>query len=222
MKTVIAIDGPAASGKSTVAKELADRLGFAFVSTGQVYRAAAWLALKNGINVHDAYAVETVVSSADWHCLLKGNRSMISINDHALSDEEMTSPEVNAIVSLVASYPGVRDFLLERQRDYARVTDIVVEGRDMGTQVFPHTPYKFFITAREEIRRQRREQQGIRGDDVGERDKLDSTRKTAPLWPAPDANTIDTSELTITQVVELILKELKELELPAAITHLDE
>jgi cytidylate kinase len=209
MKQVIAIDGPAASGKSTVSRILAERLGIVFLTTGAIYRAATWQVLQCGIDPRDTAAVIQELRQCDIRYILRDRQSKITVNGAELNDQQLRGEAVNAGVSPVSGIPEVRAMLLEAQRDFAELTDLVAEGRDMGTRVFPNSPYKFFITASEEVRQKRREAEGLT-DDVGGRDRQDTQRKADPLRPAEDAVRLDTSELTIEQVVERVLEILAE------------
>src|SRR3954469_11153368 len=172
---VIAMDGPAASGKSSVAREVASRLGWAFVNTGNTYRAATWLVLQSGIDPGDADAVLRVVSEADLTCTLEDGRSVVRVNGENIEDK-LNSEAVNGAVSLVARVPQVRDKLVALQRALGRAHPVVMEGRDIGTVVFPDALAKFYIDAHEDVRAKRRGLQG-HSDSVGERDRIDSTRK---------------------------------------------
>jgi cytidylate kinase len=207
---VIAIDGPAASGKSTISRLLAAKLGFSYVNTGAIYRAATWLVVQQGIDPTDEAHVEGAIRAAEFTCGLnaENGRSYILVNG-VDPGAELTSDAVNAAVSHVAKIPGVRDVFLQKQRDFQKLADIVVEGRDMGTRVFPETPYKFFLSANEEVRQQRRDAQGLQ-DVVAARDKMDASRQAAPLVPAPDAVAVDSSYLSIDGVLAQILGVLAE------------
>jgi CMP/dCMP kinase len=204
---VIAIDGPAASGKSSVARELARRLGFAYVNSGAIYRAATWHALERGIDLAHADAITRLIETAPFVCDLEENESRIRIAGvdptNFLRDDR-----VNNGVSLVSSVPRVREILVKMMRDCAANRDVVMEGRDIGSVVFPDTPYKFYIDASPEIRSQRRAAQGQR-DQIAARDRADSSRRASPLIIADDAHVIDSSHLTIDGVVGEIIGRLK-------------
>ncbi len=204
---VIAIDGPAASGKSSVARELARRLDFAYINSGAMYRAATWYALEHGVDLANAEAVAALIESAVFVCDLDENQSRITIAGvdptNFLRDDR-----VNNGVSLVSSVPRVREILVRMMRDYATNHDVVMEGRDIGSVVFPDTPYKFYIDASPEIRLQRRAAQGQR-DQIAARDRADSSRRASPLIIAEDAHVIDSSNLTIDGVVGEIIGQLK-------------
>ncbi|NBV85761.1 MAG: (d)CMP kinase [Verrucomicrobia bacterium] len=205
--TVIAIDGPAASGKSSASRILASRLGYIYVNTGGMYRAATWLALRLAVNTKDSAAVEQLMHEASFECVLVDGVSRFLVNGEDPADD-LTSPEVNAAVSQIATLHPVRTRLVALQRDCALAQPVVMEGRDIGTVVFPETPYKFYIDASAEVRAARRAGQGLK-DSVTERDAMDSGRKESPLTVAPDAQRIDTSHMNLEQVVEEILARLK-------------
>ena len=203
---VIAIDGPAASGKSSVARALAKRLGFCYVNSGAMYRAVTWRALQRGIAVQDPDAVTALAEEARLACALINDESRISIDNFDPSPH-LHSDEVNRAVSLVSRVPRVREIINLQMRRCVAGRDVVVEGRDIGSVVFPETPFKFFLDASPEVRARRRNAQGQR-DEIAMRDQADSSRRTAPLMIAPDAERIDTSDLNIPEVVEEILKRL--------------
>ena len=202
MHPAIAIDGPAASGKSTVAKLIADRLGYTFINTGAMYRAVTWYMLEQGINPADTAAVLESLPSVPLSFGKDGSRSVVL-------GEELTSQQVNDHVSTIAAIPEVRALLVERQREYNRREPVVMEGRDIGTVVFPDTPFKYFVTASEEVRAARRAAEGLT-DSIAERDRKDSSRATAPLAQAPDALLVDTSDMTIDQVVRFITDNIQQ------------
>jgi cytidylate kinase len=205
---VITIDGPAASGKSSVARELARRLQFIYVNSGAMYRAVTWHILQRRIDPHDQTAIEREVVQLDIRCDLLGRESRVLIDNVDPSDH-LREDAVNNSVSLVSSLPGVREILVEKMRGYARDHDLVMEGRDIGSVVFPETPFKFYIDASPEVRLQRRTAQGQR-DEIATRDRADSSRRTSPLVIAKDAELIDTSNLTIEGVVNEIIIRLRQ------------
>ena len=204
---VVAIDGPAASGKSSVAREIARRLGFAYVNSGAMYRALTWHILEHGIDPSETECVIGSSESAEITCDLQNNESRLLI-DGVDPVDHLRDDRVNNGVPLVSRIPGVRQILVEKMREYARACDLVMEGRDIGSVVFPDTPYKFYLDASPEVRAQRRAAQGEQ-DAVAARDYADSSRSTSPLVMAEDAYFIDTSNLAIAQVVDEILRELK-------------
>ena len=204
---VVAIDGPAASGKSSVAREIARRLGFAYVNSGAMYRALTWHILEHGIDPSETECVIGSIESAEITCDLQNNESRLLI-DGVDPVDHLRDDRVNNGVPLVSRIPRVRQILVEKMREYARACDLVMEGRDIGSVVFPDTPYKFYLDASPEVRAQRRAAQGEQ-DAVAARDYADSSRSTSPLVMAEDAYFIDTSNLAIAQVVDEILRELK-------------
>ena len=208
MHPAIAIDGPAASGKSTVAKLIADRLGYTFINTGAMYRAVTWYMLEQGIDPADTDAVLAALPSVPLSFGKDGSRSIVLCNGSPLT-EELTRQEVNDHVSTIAAIPEVRSLLVNRQRDYSRQEPVVMEGRDIGTVVFPDTPFKYFVTASEEVRAARRAAEGLT-DSIAERDRKDSSRATAPLAQAQDALLVDTSDMSIDQVVNFITDNIQQ------------
>jgi len=206
MKPVIAIDGPAGSGKSTVARLVAQKLGYAYIETGAMYRAVALLALRHGTGTSDAAALESLARSADMRFEPSENGNRLLVNGEDLTDAVRT-PEITAAASVVSAVPGVRRALVERQRDLGRGGGIVMEGRDIGTKVFPDAPVKVFLDARPEVRAGRRSAQGPEEStaEMAARDQRDRQRAESPLVQAPDAIYLDTSTLTVDQVVDAIL-----------------
>jgi cytidylate kinase len=203
---VVAIDGPAASGKSTVAHNLARRLGFAYVNSGAMYRALTWDILRSGIDPRDHAAIGNYLSRVRIVCDMNNKESRIFINDLDPS-EHLRDNEVNKSVSLVSSVPRVREVLVEKMRRYARDYDLVMEGRDIGSVVFPDTPFKFYIDALPDVRLRRRAAEGHR-DEIATRDRADSLRRASPLVIAKDAQLIDTSNLGVEDVVNEIASRL--------------
>jgi cytidylate kinase len=204
---VVAIDGPAASGKSTVARNLARRLGFAYVNSGAMYRALTWDILRSGIDPRDHAAIGNYVAHARIVCELHNKESRIFVNDLDPS-EHLRDDDVNKSVSLVSSVPRVREVLVEKMRRYARDCDLVIEGRDIGSVVFPDTPFKFYIDALPDVRLRRRAAEGHR-DEIATRDRADSLRRASPLVMAKDAELIDTSNLSVENVVTEIASRLQ-------------
>ena len=203
---VIAIDGPAASGKSSVARELARQLGFVYVNSGAMYRAITWFVLDRGVDLDDAAAVAQIVETARIDCDLHERASRIRL-DGIDPASHLRDVRVNSGVSLVSSVPRVRELLVAHMRSYARDHDVVMEGRDIGSVVFPETPFKFYIDASPEIRSKRRAAEG-QADQIAARDRADSSRQTAPLMIAADAHVIDSSQLSIEAVVAEIIERL--------------
>ena len=209
---IVAIDGPAASGKSSVALALARRLGFSYVNSGAMYRAVTWHVLQHSVDVREPAAVVAKLEQSTIVCELVDNRSRILIDDHDPTSH-LRDDNVNRAVSIVSSIPRVRQILVARMRECAKANNVVMEGRDIGSVVFPDTPFKFYIDASPEVRVQRRQAEGQR-DEIAARDRADSSRAASPLIVAPDAELIDTSALTIHGVVNEIIRRLKQKGLP--------
>ncbi|HMS12558.1 MAG TPA: (d)CMP kinase [Microthrixaceae bacterium] len=208
--TVIALDGPAGSGKSTVARLVADRLGFEVLDTGAMYRAIAFAVLGRDADPSDA-AVATAAAE-QVQVELRDGRVFV---DGADATAAVRGPEVSGAVSVVAAHPGVRTALRRLQRDWMiQHGNGVVEGRDIGTVVFPDAEVKVYLTASPEVRARRRAGDGQldveqAARNIEERDRLDSTREDSPLVAADDAVHIDTSELAIDEVVDAIVGLLR-------------
>jgi len=205
--SVIAIDGPAASGKSSVARELARRLSFVYVNSGAMYRAVTWHVLDQGLQPDDSEGITRLIDTARVECDLDHDESRILI-EGTDGSAHFRDVRVNEGVSLVSSVPRVREVLVAKMRAYAADNDVVMEGRDIGSVVFPKTPYKFYIDASPEIRSRRRAAQGQK-DQIAARDRADSSRRDSPLTIAPDAIVIDSSELSIDAVVNEIVARLR-------------
>jgi cytidylate kinase len=206
-RRVVAIDGPAASGKSSVARELARKIGFVYVNSGAMYRAVTWHVLDRGIDPADRDRVGELAGMIQMVCDLDRDESRILI-DGADPTSHLRDSRVNDGVSLVSSVPRVREVLVEKMRAYALEHDVVMEGRDIGSVVFPDTPFKFYIDASPEIRSRRRAAQG-QTDRIAARDEADSSRSTSPLTIAADAEVIDSSTLSIDGVVHRIIDRLR-------------
>jgi cytidylate kinase len=204
---VVAIDGPAASGKSSVARALAKQIGFAYVNSGAMYRAVTWHVLQHATSLRDEGAIARLLEASRVICDLDddGSRTLIDGVDPAA---HLHDDRVNDEVSFVSSIPRVREILVARMRAYACDRDVVMEGRDIGSVVFPDTPYKFYIDASPEVRLRRRIAQGQR-DQIAARDRADSSRRASPLVIAEDAHVIDSSNLTIEGVIGEIIGRLK-------------
>lgn len=214
---IIAIDGPAGSGKSTIAQAVAERLGLTYLDTGAMYRAVTFLALERGVSLEDddglgALALEMDLTFRDGD----GGPPRVFLGDRDVSDE-IRSPTVSQKVSLVAAHRKVRQALTVRQRTMAGQGDTVLEGRDIGTVVCPQAPLKVYLTASIEERSRRRhhqlEQQGVRVSlkglerEILLRDSHDSARALAPLRRPMDALVLDTTTLSVDEVVERIAEE---------------
>jgi len=205
---VIAIDGPAASGKSSVARTLARRLKFHYVNTGAMYRAVTWLAVARGIPPADTSAVRAMLDSTVIECGFDATGESTILLDGMDPAPHLSDASVTASVSTVASIPEVRRRLVAIQRACCAEFDTVMEGRDIGSAVFPETPYKFYIDATLEVRAARRQKQGVT-DRIEARDRQDSSRRMSPLIIAEDAHVVDSSHLTIDGVVGEIIGRLK-------------
>ena len=208
----IAIDGPAASGKSTVAKRVAEKLDGFYVNTGDMYRALTLLCIEAEIDVEDEDAVGAMVDKTEIHYVLDDTRDLsLIVNDAPADIGKIRSPEVVKYVSQVAKIPVVRTWMVESQRHSAELGLIIMEGRDIGTVVFPDAEFKFFVTATPEERARRRLAQpgeivdgatlAVVAEEIARRDKMDSERKVAPLKAADDAVYVDTTEMSIDEVV---------------------
>ena len=200
---VIAIDGPAASGKSSVARELARQLRFVYLNSGAIYRAITWHILQNGIDPEDGERIKEALGVAAITGALKDNESRVLINGTDPGDH-LRDDCVNESVARVSQFPLVRQIVAEKLHEQAETHDLIVEGRDIGSVVFPNTPYKFYVDASPAVRLQRRRAQGER-DEIALRDRADSLRPVSPLIIAKDAHVIDTSHLTIQQVITEIV-----------------
>jgi cytidylate kinase len=200
---VIAIDGPAGSGKSSVARAVARDLGWSFLDTGAMYRAVTLEAVARGIDINDADAVAAIAESARLTTLPR-----VTVNGRDVEDE-IRSDEINVAVSVVAANPRVRAAMVSRQRDLAAAQPLgtVVEGRDITTVVFPDASVKIFLTASLEERARRRGEEGE--DSVARRDEADSTRAASPLRQADDAIVLDTTGRDVEDVAQEIVQWLK-------------
>ena len=208
----IAIDGPAAAGKSTIAKKVAAHFNFVYIDTGAMYRAFTWYVLEKGLDPKDENLANSVISEV--HIRLSSDGKVL-VNGMDVS-KAIREPRVSGNVSYIASYPKVRIFLTEQQRELAKEASVVMDGRDIGTFVLPHADVKIFQTASVAIRAKRRylenEQKGINTSleeiekELTMRDHIDSTRAMAPLRQAEDAINLDTDYLSIDEVVDVIIK----------------
>ena len=208
-RRVVAIDGPAASGKSSVARALARQLGFVYVNSGAIYRAITWHILQKKIHPKEREHVAGALQVASITGRLQENESRILI-DNVDPGEHLRDDCVNESVAAISQFPVVRQFVGEKLLQSAQNHDLVVEGRDIGSVVFPKTPYKFYIDASPEVRLQRRAAQGER-DEITLRDRVDSSRAVSPLVIAKDAHVIDTSYLTVQEVINQILGVLEKM-----------
>lgn len=203
----VAIDGPAASGKSTVARLVAAELGYTFVNSGAMYRAFTWYALQKHLDLADAAALVKAIGDFKLECRIEDARCELYLDGVHL-DEQLSSTEVNSNVSRVAAVAELRSHLVQMQRDLRKLGAVVMEGRDIGSVVFTDTPLKFYIDASPEVRAQRRAAQGII-DSISERDRQDSSRATAPLTIAEGAIVIDSSHMNQQQVADAVVAHIK-------------
>ena len=219
---IIAIDGPAASGKSTLGRKLADRLGYLFFDTGVMYRAVTWVALRRAVRVEDEAEVTALAQATEID--IRPPSRQDSRNCDILADGEditwkIRRPEVDANVSLVSSYAGVRAALTAQQRNIGLRGKVVMVGRDIGTVVLPEAQVKIYLDASAEERARRRYQELVdRGEPASykvilaamrQRDQFDSTREVAPLRPAEDAVVVDSDKLDAEQVLERVMEILQ-------------
>ena len=211
----VALDGPAASGKSTVARLLAARLGGHYINTGDMYRALTWFAQRRGIDPETSPdEVARLLPECDVRYRIEDGLPRLYLNGAPVPAAEIRAAAVSAKVSHVARIPAVREWMLDRQRGCADLGIVIMEGRDIGTVIFPNARFKFFVTASPlERARRRLAQPGETppgatlesiARDIAERDRIDSTRAVAPLRQAPDATRIDTDGMTAEEVADHI------------------
>lgn len=219
-KLVIAIDGPAGAGKSTTAKELALQLGYKYIDTGAMYRAVTLLALEDGISMEAEKELTELAERAEINFApLQKEQNIVYLNGRDVTEEIRSTP-INENVSLVAKIPGVREALVEKQRWMARSGGVIMDGRDIGTVVLPEADLKVFLNASLETRAQRRldemQEKGEEAefvkvrDNLNTRDLIDSGREVAPLKKADDAIEIDTTGMTVEEVIEKIMQLVRE------------
>jgi cytidylate kinase len=205
---VITIDGPAASGKSSIARLVAQQLGFTYVNTGNMYRAMTWAVLQAGVDPQDAEAVRSAASGIVIESPVLEGKTQVCVAGHSLTDAELNSDPVNRAVSFIARVNEVRERLVADQRALVLLGPLVMEGRDIGSVVFPQSPHKIYVDASEEVRARRRGAQG-HADQIAERDRLDKQRKNSPLVIPAGATVIDNSHITLDQAVEQVIAALK-------------
>jgi len=211
---VITIDGPVAAGKTSTARRLANRIPFSLLDTGAIYRSVALQASQSDLDWHDEASMIRVARELEIRFQLEGKVNRVMVGELDVT-EAIRRPSISRGASIVSALPGVRSALLSLQRDYASTNDVIAEGRDTGTVVFPQAETKFFLTATPEVRAGRRyrelEENGIEIDlesvqnELQERDHRDSNREVAPLVPAPDAVTIDSTMMDLEQVLNTML-----------------
>ncbi len=215
----IAIDGPAGAGKSTIAKAVAKELGLIYLDTGAMYRAVAYAALKNGTDVSDAKGIAALLEGLKMDIRYEDGVQLIFVNGENVTPY-LRTPEMSKAASDISALPVVRYKMVEMQREFAATRDVVLDGRDIGTFVLPDANCKFYMTASPEERAKRRfEELRLKGEncsyddvlnDIIKRDYNDSHREVAPLKQADDAVYLDTTTLTIAQVVAAVEKVVKE------------
>lgn len=220
MSIAVAIDGPAGAGKSTIARAAAKELGFIYVDTGALYRSIGLNAIRKGVDLTDAKAIEASLAGLKVELSFDAQGAQIVL----LNDKDVSSfirtPEVSMSASKVSAVPAVRAFLLDLQRNMAKTQSVIMDGRDIGTVVLPNAEVKIFLTASPEIRAKRRFDELVeKGEDVKyedvladviQRDYNDSHREIAPLKPAEDSKLADTSGLTLEESIQLIINIIKE------------
>lgn len=217
---VIAIDGPSGAGKSSVSRLVGKKLGFLHVDSGALYRIMTWQALVRKVDTDNPEAVAAFAPTVEIECRPENGAIAYYVDGEAPGDR-IRRPEINAHASQVATVKAVRDRVTALLRDMTRYGDLVVEGRDITTAVFPDTPARFYLTASAEARARRRQKEEVEkgianqsAEDVKKsllaRDAIDSTRKYAPLKKADGAYEIDSSDLTLDQVVALVLEKANE------------
>lgn len=216
---VVAVDGPSASGKSTVSRSAAKMLGFNYVDSGSMYRAVTWKALEMGINVEDEIAVIGMMHTIKISFKMENNASHILI-DGEDPGIKLREPRVAEKVSIVAAIPEVRHILVQHQRSLTKFGSLVMEGRDIGTVVFPDTPYKFYLEADPKVRalRRKRDFEAMKietshdavAQNLQKRDRIDSGRSASPLQIALGAAVIENSALTVDETAEVIVAHMKQ------------
>ena len=218
-KIAVAVDGPAGAGKSSISKIVAKKLGYLYIDTGAMYRSVTWAVLHNHIDVNNQKAVEALLPELDLTMEASDDSCKVFIAGQDVTDFIRT-PQVNNAVSIVASYKGVRQYLVERQRLMAEAGGVILDGRDIGSVVLPNAELKIYLTASVEARAMRRYLE-VKGtvneqtledikDSVMQRDDMDKNRKECPLIQVEDAVLVDSSEMTFDETVEHILHLVQE------------
>ena len=215
---IIAIDGPSGAGKSTVAQRLARLLGYRYVDSGALYRAVGWLVRAHALPLEDSAAIVACLQRTPLELTFPDGTLQIWVAGQCVTSQ-LRSEAVARAASAVATMPGVRQVITAQLRQIGGEADVVMEGRDIGTVVFPNATIKFFLEALPTVRGQRRLQEMQQGGNsaslgqvveaMAQRDSQDRTRATAPLVPSPEARTIDTTDLTVDEVVQTMLSEIR-------------
>jgi cytidylate kinase len=213
-RLIITIDGPAGAGKSTVARQLARRLKYLYLDTGALYRAVAWKVREAGLAPTDSQAIADLLKATRLTMNQDPERPRVSVDARDVT-EEIRAPEISRLASQVSAIPAVREWLLPVQRQIGRAGNVVAEGRDLGTRVFPEAGVKFFLEADTKVRAGRRQRELTAAGraapledtrrELEARDRQDRTRQLAPLVAAPDATVIDSSAMEVEQVIERML-----------------
>ena len=214
----IAIDGPAGAGKSTIAKQIAKKLSFLYVDTGAMYRSIALYMMRNQVDIYNEEAVSLVCDNIHIGIQYEGEEQQVYLNDENVTSF-IRAEEVGVVASVVSAYTKVRETLLKLQQTLAHSNNVIMDGRDIGTCVLPNADFKFFVTATEQVRAQRRYDQLKNKkdapifeqilEDLRQRDYNDEHRKIAPLKPAKDSIILDTSNMTLDQTVKYCCQIIK-------------
>jgi len=204
---VIAIDGTSASGKSTTSKCIARKLGYVYVDTGAMYRTLAWFCLKHGVDLHSDKAVAAACRKWPTTLVCSDNQVQLLVDGY-YPEKEIRTSEASAAVVFVAAVPKVREWMKKIQRDCIKFGHLVMEGRDIGTNIFPETDFKFFLDAHLAERNKRRAAEGVQ-ENLAERDRRDSQRATSPMMIALGAMVINNSGQTIEETANLIIAEVE-------------
>jgi cytidylate kinase len=219
---IVAIDGKVATGKSSVAKGVAHKLGLIYFDTGAMYRCFTWAILKHGIQPDDLASIKNYLKDFNFEIRVKDGEKRYFVEGEDVS-EQIRQEKVTSLVSPIASIPFIREKLVEIQRSWAKDVNAIFEGRDIGTVVFPNADFKIFLTASSEIRAQRRLKEWEKKfpeeaaktsfekmlQEINQRDFSDSTRKNSPLKMAKDAIEIDTSNMTLEEVIDKVVSIVK-------------
>ncbi len=212
---IITIDGPAASGKSSVGRKFAHQINFQFIDSGAIYRAGVWAILQNKVSIDQIEKINQIFADLPVDFRTDDQEILVFVNEQNITDK-LHSPEVTALVAQVAAMSSVRPLVKQLEHLLASRRDTVMAGRDIGTEIFPDSKLKFYITADPEVRAKRRHQQQIKihpeadyqkiFDDMVARDQLDATREISPMRQAEDAVLIDTSHLTLEQTLDQMIE----------------
>ena len=218
MDKTIAIDGPSASGKSSVSKQVAQRLGYLYVDSGALYRGVTWHAIRMGADPKNAQAVLDVMHDADWDFFVQEGAIVFSVNGD-IPVQELREKAVREAVADVAAIPDVRKFVVENLQALAAFGSLVMEGRDIGTVVFPDTSYKFYLDADPKERAMRRYRELLKAgenekaeevmESLKKRDEMDANRSVDPLVVASGARVIDSTSMSLEEVIQTVLNEVK-------------